>query len=107
MRRFLRASSGAALFVLALLLSLPGVRVVRAEAPPAQSEADAPMCRAASGPSASLQLQRMRAQLAARAQEGSDASDFVSLRTTGHGYRAVNRADLQPIERELRISRTR
>lgn len=107
MRALLRAFSGAVLFVAALLLSLPGVRVVRADAPATPAEADAPMCRAAGGPSASLQVQRIRALLAARAQGEADASDFVPLTTTGHGYRAANRVDLQAIERELQLSRTR
>jgi hypothetical protein len=107
MRAFLRAFSGAVLFVAALLLSLPGVRVVRADAPAASAEADAPMCRASGGPSASLQVQRMRALLAARAQGDAGASDLVPLSTRGHGYRGANRVDLQAVERELELSRTR
>jgi len=103
MRRLAIRASGSLLFLLALALSLPGVKVVRAETPAAA--ADAPMCRD-SGPPASLKVQQVRAMLAARARAEANADpDFVPLSTTGHGYRAGNPVDLAPVEREIRTPR--
>jgi hypothetical protein len=103
MRRFAIRAVGSLLFFLAVALSLSGVRVVRAEIPAAA--ADAPMCREP-GPPASLEVQRMRAVLAARARAEAEANaDFVPLPTTGYGYRGTNPVDLAPVERELRTPR--
>ena len=102
MRRFVARASGAFLFVLACGLSLPGVKVVRADT----AAADAPMCRdssAKSAPPAALKVARMRAMLAAQARaEGATDADFVPLATSGYNYRGGDPVDIAPIERELR-----
>jgi hypothetical protein len=77
---------GLALVVAALLLSLPGVRVARAE--------EGPMCRAAQPAGNPSAVERMAALLQAQAQ-GSDVK-VVTLNNRGYNYPRASSSRVDP-----------
>ena len=114
MRRFLEKSveksvgfGGALLLAAAVFLSLPGVTPVRADpsATAVTPPAPGPMCKA-SGPPLQIEVERLRALVAAHAeaQHTDDGARPVALNNRGHNYNQA-RVDLSAIDRERRTGR--
>jgi hypothetical protein len=89
-----------------LLLSGPGVEIVRADGPPTSAAPAGPVCSAAAPAFDDAQLrelERRLEELRARAPGGEPAT---ALNTRGYGYAVGPEADLDAIRRDLtRIQR--
>jgi len=108
MRRLMSAIGGGALLLAALLLSLPGVRAVRADpldgaVTPTQ---EGPMCRAGEPVVDPAAVDRVEQMLRAGAP-GEAAPDVVVLNTRGYNYPRSSQvsADLAALAREQQLSR--
>jgi len=106
MERLVSAVAGGALVLAALLLSLPGVRAVRADDGALTTVREGPMCKAGEPIADPAAVDRVERRLRAEAP-GEAARDIVSLNTRGYNYprsRQVS-SDLGALVREQQLDR--
>jgi hypothetical protein len=87
--------------VATLLMSGPGVTVVRAEGPLASSLPPAPVCSADGPAPESAQLDALSQRLQELRSRAAKGEPVVVLNTRGYGYGVAPGSDLDSIRREL------
>jgi len=107
MRQLVQKLAGVALVALLFALSLPGVKVVRADVPTAPAAAaDGPMCRADAPLADPAVIQDVARQLRLRAAAQGAQPQIRVLNGRGYNYGPADRGvDLSALAREIAAQR--